>query len=176
MCKELLSVVDLAELSATVGDDFRSFSKDTTQLIKDGEYKVVSDARSNVREFATSSKIDQIDLVNFAQNLGTEEGKALAKTLLSSVKYNRTSPNMTDAYGISVYFPYRKTSSVSKAVNTYDQIGLDSEYSSCIREFAVPAYDIAWQRICCVAGRIGSTEPRTAYRYDLNALRDVRGI
>ncbi|MBQ8956006.1 MAG: peptidase C11, partial [Lachnospiraceae bacterium] len=128
--KTTLSVVDLAELSATVGDDFKSFSQDTTQLIKDGEYKVVSDARSNVREFATSSRIDQIDLVNFAQNLGTDKGKALSDTLLSSVKYNRTSSNMTDAYGISIYFPYRKTSSVSKAVSTYDQIGIDSEYSS----------------------------------------------
>ena len=134
--KTTLSIVDLAELSATVGDDFKAFSRDTTQLIKDGEYKAVSDARSNVREFAVSTKIDQIDLVNFAQNLGTDEGKALADTLLSAVKYNRTSSNMTNAYGISVYFPYRKTSSVSKAVNTYDQIGLDSEYSSCIREFA----------------------------------------
>ena len=134
--KTTLSVVDLAELSATVGDDFKSFSQGTTELIKDGKYKIVSDARSNVREFAASSKIDQIDLVSFAEGLGTDEGKALADTLLSAVKYNRTSSNMTDAYGISIYFPYRKNSSVSKALNTYDQIGLDSEYSSCIREFA----------------------------------------
>ena len=134
--KTTLSVVDLAELSQTVGADFKAFSQDTTELIKSGEYKVVSDARSNVREFATSSKIDQIDLVNFAQGLGTDEGKKLSETLLSAVKYNNTSPNMTDSYGISVYFPYRKTSSVGKAVSTYDQIGLDSEYSDCIREFA----------------------------------------
>lgn len=134
--KTTLSVVDLAELSQTVGDEFKAFSQNTTELIKSGEYKVVSDARSHSREFAVSTKIDQIDLVNFAQGLGTEEGKALADTLLSAVKYNNTSPNMTDSYGISVYFPYRKTSSVSKAMNTYKDIGLDSDYSDCIREFA----------------------------------------
>ncbi len=134
--KTTLSVVDLAELSQTVGDEFKAFSQNTTELIKSGEYKVVSDARSNSREFAVSTKIDQIDLVNFAQGLGTDEGKALAETLLSAVKYNNTSPNMTDSYGISVYFPYRKTSSVSKAMSTYKDIGLDSDYSACIREFA----------------------------------------
>ena len=134
--KTTLSVVDLAELSQTVGDEFKAFSQGTTELIKSGDYKVVSDARSHTREFASSTKIDQIDLVSFARGLGTEEGRALADTLLSSVKYNNTSYNMTDSYGISVYFPYRKTSSVSKAMSTYKDIGLDSDYSDCIREFA----------------------------------------
>lgn len=134
--KTTLSVVDLAELSRTVGDDFKSFSQNTTELIKSGEYKAVSDARNNVREFAVSTKIDQVDLVSFARGIGTDAGRKLSDTLLSAVKYNRTSPNMTDAYGISIYFPYRKTSSLSKAVSTYSQIGLDSDYSNCIREFA----------------------------------------
>ncbi len=134
--KTTLSVVDLAELSQTVGDEFKAFSQGTTELIKKGEYKAVSNARNNVREFAPSSRIDQIDLVSFARGLGTEEGNALSDTLLSAVKYNRTSSNMTDAYGISIYFPYRKTSSVKKAMNTYKQIGLDEEYTDCIREFA----------------------------------------
>lgn len=134
--KTTLSVVDLAELSQTVGDEFKAFSQNTTELIKNGEYKVVSDARSSTREFAPSTKIDQIDLVTFARGIGTDEGKALADTLLSAVKYNNTSSNMTDSYGISVYFPYRKASSVSKAMSTYKDIGLDSEYSDCIKEFA----------------------------------------
>lgn len=134
--KTTLSIVDLAELSSNVSDEFKAFSQNTSDLIKQGEYKQVSDARSNVREFARSSKVDQIDLVNFAYNIGSKEGEELAKTLLSSVKYNRTSDNMTDAYGISIYFPYRKASSVKKAGELYDQIGVDSEYSDCIREFA----------------------------------------
>ncbi|MBR6381618.1 MAG: peptidase C11 [Lachnospiraceae bacterium] len=131
-----LSVVDLAELSETLPADFKEFSRSTTKLITDGGYQTVSDARSGAREFAQSSKIDQIDLVQFAQGIGTDEAKELAGTLLEAVKYNRTSSNMTNAYGVSVYFPYRKTSSVGKAVSTYDQIGLGSEYSDCIREFA----------------------------------------
>ncbi|MBR5967359.1 MAG: peptidase C11 [Lachnospiraceae bacterium] len=134
--KTTLSIVDLAELSETVSDDFKAFAKSTSKLINDNKYETVSESRSDAREFAQSNAIDQIDLINFALNLDTKEGKALADTLLSSVKYNRTSSNMTNAYGISIYFPYRKTNKVNSAVSTYDQIGLDDEYSECIKEFA----------------------------------------
>lgn len=134
--KATLSIVDLAELSATINKDLKDFSKGTTNLIKDGDYSVVSNARSNSREFAVSNKIDQIDLYSFARNLNSKEGDKLAKTILNCVKYNRTSDNMTDSYGISIYFPYRKTSKVNSAIQTYDAIGIDSEYSDCIREFA----------------------------------------
>nr|MCR5128305.1 peptidase C11 [Lachnospiraceae bacterium] len=134
--KTTLSIVDLAELSQTLPDDFKAFSQSTSGLISQKQYSVVSDARVSSREFAQSSHIDQIDLVNFAKNLNTEEGNALVQTLLSAVKYNRTSSNMTNAYGISVYFPYQKTSSVSKASKIYEDIGVDAEYSDCIREFA----------------------------------------
>ena len=134
--KTTLSVVDLAELSQTLGADFKAFAQSTSKLIEEKQYSVVSDARSSSREFAQSSRIDQIDLVHFAKNLNTPEGEALAQTLLSAVKYNRTSSNMTNAYGVSVYFPYQKTSSVSKASSIYEQIGVDAEYADCIREFA----------------------------------------
>ena len=130
-----LSVVDLAELGETLGDEFAAFAKDTRELIQNDGYQTVSSARSGAREFAASSAIDQIDLVHFARNLGTDEGEALAQVLLSAVKYNRTG-NMTNAYGLSIYFPYKKASKVDQAVDTYDRIGVDDEYSACIREFA----------------------------------------
>lgn len=134
--KTTLSVVDLAELEKTVPEELAAFAKSTSELMKDNEYKTVSDARYNTREFAQSSAIDQIDLAHLAQNLGTEEGKELAEALLSAVKYNRTSSNMTNAYGLSIYFPYKKASSVDQAVDTYAAIGMDSEYARCIQEFA----------------------------------------
>ena len=134
--KTTLSVVDLAELSATVPSKLTSFAQGTSNLIQGDNYKTVSDARSGAREYATSSKIDQIDLVSFATKLGTQEGEDLCKALLSAVKYNKTSSNMTDSYGISIYFPYRKSSQVASAVSTYNAIGMDSEYSRCIQQFA----------------------------------------
>ena len=82
------------------------------------------------------SRIDHVDLVHLAQNLDNREGQALADALLEAVKYNRTSSNMTNAYGISIYFPHKKTSSVNQAVAAYREIGMDTEYVRCIQDFA----------------------------------------
>jgi hypothetical protein len=131
-----LSVVDLAELAATVPDAMRDFSRSVSTLIQNDGFQQVSNARNGAREFARSTAIDQIDLVHFCNNLGNAEGKALAAALQGAVKYNRTSSNMSNAYGLSIYFPYRKTGNVDKAVQTYKAIGLDDSYSKCIRDFA----------------------------------------
>jgi len=131
-----LSIIDLAELEATVPAALRDFSRSTSRLIEEEDYRTVSGARSNAREFARSSRIDQVDLVHLAKNMGTDEGDALAEALLGAVKYNRTSADMTNAYGISIYFPYRKTGTVDQAVETYAQIGMEDEYARCIQEFA----------------------------------------
>ncbi len=131
-----LSVIDLAELEATLPQALADFSRSTSRMIEAKEYQTVSNARNGAREFTQSSKIDQVDLVHLAKNLGTKEGDALAEALLGAVKYNRTSSNMTNAYGVSIYFPYRKSSGVNQAVSTYRAIGLDDSYSQCIRDFA----------------------------------------
>ncbi|MCR5399079.1 MAG: peptidase C11 [Lachnospiraceae bacterium] len=134
--KTTLSLIDLAELEATVPADLTAFAKDTSDMIKNKEYATIARARGNTREFAVSSKIDQVDLVDFAKRVGTKEGSKLVDSLLGAVKYNRTSKNMTNAYGLSIYFPYKKTSKVDSMVSTYKAIGMDDEYAKCIQDFA----------------------------------------
>lgn len=134
--KTTLSVIDLAEFANTVPDKLGSFADSVSHLMEKEEYKTVSDARYQTREFATSSKIDQVDLVDLALNMNTAEGKALAEALQGAVKYNRTSSNMTNAHGVSIYFPYKRTSYVDSACNTYNQIDMDESYIKCIRQFA----------------------------------------
>lgn len=129
-----LSIVDLAELAGTVPEAFNSFASSTVALIDSDDYATVSNARSRTKEF--SSDINQIDLINFADNLGTAEAKALAEALRGCVKYNRVSRSLANANGISIYFPYKKLSSMSSMVDIYDEIGMDSEYTNCIRSFA----------------------------------------
>lgn len=150
--KTTLSVVDLAELRATVPDKFSAFAKETVELIGGDDYKVVSDARANARSFALSSKSDQVDVVHLAHNIGTEDAKALISAVRGAVKYNRTSTNMTNAYGLAVYFPYQRTSRVDSAVKVYESIGIDSDYTQCVRSFA--SLEVAGQ---AVAG--GSSSP-----------------
>ena len=131
-----LSVIDLAELAKTVPAKFIDFAVSTNELIGSDNYKSVSTARGNTKEFASSEKIDQIDLVNFAENLGTEAGNDLASAIQSAVKYNRTSRGYEKAYGLSVYFPYRRVKDVDTAARLYDSIGVADEYADCIKAFA----------------------------------------
>ena len=134
--KTTLSVIDLAEFSNTVPKSLSAFSKSINDKIAKDDYKDISNARYATREFAESTRIDQVDLVNLAENIGTAEAKDLASALKNAIKYNRTSSNMTNAYGVSIYFPYQRASYVDKACSTYSQIGMDSEYSKCIKQFA----------------------------------------
>lgn len=131
-----LSVTDLAELSNTVPAKLSAFSKSITQSIKDKDFKTISRARSGSREFARSSRIDQVDLAHLAYNVGSQEGKELAEAIQGAVKYNRTSRGMTNAYGLSIYFPYQSTKYVDKATQSYSEIGMDADYTQAIRAFA----------------------------------------
>ncbi len=134
--KTTLSLTDLAELEMTVPAELKAFAKSTNELIQNNEYKVVSDARNNTKEFAQSSNIDQIDFIHFARNMRTKEGEELASVLLDAVKYNRAASCVSNAYGLSIYFPFKKASKVDQVVNTYQNIGMDAEYAKVISEFA----------------------------------------
>lgn len=134
--KTTLSIIDLAELSETVPDKFQAWSSSVSNLIAKKEYNTVATARAGSREFAPSTQIDQVDLIDLAYKMGTAEGKELCTVLSDAVKYNKTSRNMTNAYGVSIYFPYRKLNKVNTAVNEFQNLGMDSAYAKAIRDYA----------------------------------------
>ena len=129
-----LSIVDLAEMQGTIPAAFNGFSTSTAEMIRNKDYASVSNARAGARQFAKSSRINQIDLVDFANRIGTDESKALSSALQDCIKYNRTT--ISNAYGLSIYFPYESTSSVKPAISTYNQVGMDEAYTKCISSFA----------------------------------------
>ena len=131
-----LSVIDLAEFTKTVPDKFVDFSKSITNMIKSKENDKIVKARKNSTEYARKNKIDQFDLVDLASEMNTPEGKALGDAIKGAVKYNLTSSNMSDSYGVSIFFPKNKLKYVDKACSTYQAIGMNSEYSEAIRQFA----------------------------------------
>ncbi len=160
-----LSVVDLAELQATIPEELKQFSIGTNELIQNKEYKTVTSARGKTREFAQQSKIDQVDLVDFAKNMGSAEGKSLAKALQNAVKYNKTGGGMTHAYGLSIYFPYKRANKVNQMVSTYQAIGMEEEYTKCIQEFASLE----------VSGQVSAGTSLSGYGTNLNASPDLLG-
>ncbi|MBN1632054.1 MAG: peptidase C11, partial [Thermoleophilia bacterium] len=131
-----LSLIDLAELKGTVPNAFASFASSTDGLIDTDSYQTVSSARGDAKEFAASSQINQIDLIHFAENLGTPEARAFANVLRGCIKYNRTSSNISNANGVSIYFPSSRLSQLDSMLSTYERIGIASEYSECIRSYA----------------------------------------
>ncbi len=141
-----LSVVDLAELAATAPEKLSAFASDTSKMItatakpkKDEQtanYKTVTAARTKTREFARGQGIDQVDVIHLAKNLDTKSSNALAKSLLSAVKYNQASSDMTNSFGLSIYFPYQRMKNVDTIAKVYDQIGMSDDYTKCIKQYA----------------------------------------
>jgi hypothetical protein len=128
-----LSLIDLAELEYTIPERLSAFSEDTTNMINQ-DYRTVAYARSGAREFASDTRIDMVDMVGLSANMNTDAGNELAQALMSAIKYNNS--NVSDAYGLSVYFPYRTTKYLSTVLDVYDDIDMNEDYSNCIRSFA----------------------------------------
>ena len=135
-CNTTLSIVDLAEFAGTVPDAFNEFSADVSKMLDDKDYKKVADARADAREYGVSSKVNHIDVIDFATKIGSSKSKALASALKGCVKYNRASVSMKNSNGLSIYFPYSSFKSMNSAVSLYSNIGVSSEYSRCIKSFA----------------------------------------
>ena len=150
--KATLSVVDVAELSATTPSTFKQFALETEALCCTDDYQKVADARAEARSFAVSSKKDMVDLAHLGYNIGTSDAEKMADSVVGAVKYNKTSSNMPNSYGISIYFPYQKTSGVDNAVKTYEAIGLDENYTRVIRSFA--SLEVAGQSAASSSGSV----------------------
>ena len=131
-----LSIIDLAEMKGTIGDVLTDFSVATKGLIDAKDYQVVSNARASAKEFAKSSKLNQIDFIHFSKSMGTPEALELADVLDGMVKYNRTTSNITNANGVSIYFPLQSLGKVGDMVDTYEEIGMEDSYTDCVRSFA----------------------------------------
>ena len=129
-----LSIMDLAEMQGSVPTALRDFSNGITSMLSSNNYAAVSNARASARQFARSNRINQIDLVDFANRVGTAEARQLSQALLGCVKYNKST--ISNSYGVSIFFPYESTSSVRTAVSTYNQMGMDEAYTKCISSFA----------------------------------------
>ena len=130
-----LSVVDLAELGGTVGDKLKKFGSGLTGQLQGNQYQEVAYARNGSREFSPANRLDQVDLVDFCLNLNTKESRNLAQAVQSAVKYNRVN-GITNAYGLSIYFPNSSLKSVNSMIQICEQIGVDSEWTEGIRAYA----------------------------------------
>ncbi len=129
-----LSMVDLVALNNQVDSAFRSFANSANGQL-DADYKVVSNARGDAREFG-QAKLDQVDLVDLAKNIDSMEATRLVNALDTCIVYNKTSRNITRAHGLSIYFPYDELRGLSSMLAIYDRIGMRQEYTALVKKFA----------------------------------------
>jgi hypothetical protein len=86
---------------------------------------------------------------------------------MSAIKYNNTTSDMSNAYGLSVYFPYRSTRYVNMALEVYDEIDMDQDYANCVRTFAT--YTGSGQ----VAGNGGGSAYNSFNGYDTSGYANM---
>ncbi len=130
-----LSIVDLAELKGTVLRELGDFGSELLTQLEGKQYQNVAVARNGTREFAQSQRLDQADLVDFCNRLGTKEAKELSAAIQNAVKYNRVN-QITNAYGLSIYFPNSSLKSINSMLRLYEDIGMDESWSDSVRAYA----------------------------------------
>ncbi|MDO4197929.1 MAG: clostripain-related cysteine peptidase [Erysipelotrichaceae bacterium] len=148
-----LSVIDLAEFSAAVPAKLKEWSNATISMIQNNQYQELASARQNSREF-NSNQIDQCDFIDMLKKMNTTESNALADALQSAIKYNKTSRQVSNAYGVSIYFPNRYSKYLSSATTINSQIGIDEDYNSCMKEYA--SLQLAGQSVAYGNGNSGN--------------------
>lgn len=132
------SLIDLGELVYTIKEPFKTLSNSINTKLDNNDYDSIAIARSNTKEFSKQSRLDQIDLVDFANRLDVEGSSQLISAVKSAVKYNKTY-NINNSYGLSIYFPYSSLNLVNSMFEIYDEIKMDASYQNAVRSFATYA-------------------------------------
>lgn len=129
-----LSVVDLVALNNKGDAALRSFAGSADSQL-DTDYRLIANARGDAREFGRS-QFDQVDLIDLAENVDSDQARQLIDVLSQCISYNRTSANITNANGLAIYFPYDELKNFSVMLDVYEQIGMSEEYTALVQKFA----------------------------------------
>lgn len=129
------SVIDLGELVYNISSPLQTFSESTINALNTDDYQSIALARSKTKEFSKDSELDQVDLIDLVNKFDVDGSQELVSAIKSSIKYNKTK-NISNAYGISCYFPYSALSKVNSMVEIYDNIDMNNSFSTCVKSFA----------------------------------------
>lgn len=111
------------------------FSSDAKKQLDTNNFQTVFRSVGNTKAFGDDS-YDMIDLMHFAQNTDVKGARALMKAVDKAVVYSKSSQNVKNANGMTIYLPYNDLSSFDKMLSVYQGIGLRGEYIDFVRSFA----------------------------------------
>jgi len=128
-----LSVIDLKKL-APLFTALNGLSKSAINEIDAGGFSFISKARKGTKSFAVSKpeadSYDLIDIKHFAEQLEhmfPDEAAALIASVGDAVAYYRNTGSVSNAYGISTYFPYLSKEAAEHSVPYYKSLFDDTE-------------------------------------------------
>lgn len=130
-----LGMFDLQQVTQKLLPALSQFSDDAVQQLSAGEYRRISQSRSNTRA-VYQSELDHIDLLDYAQHSQSETADQLEQAVSDCVVYYQETENGSGDNGLSILFPYYDLSALDMLEEMYQTLGYDDAYPSFLEQFA----------------------------------------
>lgn len=130
-----LGMFDLQQVTQKLLPALSQFSDDAVQQLSAGEYRRISQSRSNTRA-VYQSELDHIDLLDYAQHSQSETADQLEQAVSDCVVYYRETENGGGDNGLSILFPYYDLSALDMLEEMYQTLGYDDAYPAFLEKFA----------------------------------------
>lgn len=130
-----LGMFDLQQVTQKLLPALSQFSDDAAQQLSAGEYRRISQSRSNTRA-VYQSELDHIDLLDYAQHSQSETADQLEQAVSDCVVYYRETENGSGDNGLSILFPYYDLSALDMLEEMYQTLGYDDAYPAFLEQFA----------------------------------------
>lgn len=130
-----LGMFDLQQVTQKLLPALSQFSDDAVQQLSAGEYRRISQSRSNTRA-VYQSELDHIDLLDYAQHSQSETANQLEQAVSDCVVYYRETENGSGDNGLSILFPYYDLSALDMLEEMYQTLGYDDAYPAFLEQFA----------------------------------------
>lgn len=123
-----LSIIELRQMPYTYAQMCSYFS-DASSLLNSNDYRTLSLARSNVKDFG-ESEFDQVDIIDFINEADLDGDDDLLAAVDSAVIYYCNTSAMSDTYGMAMYFPYDYPEYYSEIQEILQNVGYSTDYTS----------------------------------------------
>ena len=130
-----LGMFDLQQVTQKLLPALSQFSDDAVQQLSAGEYRRISQSRSNTRA-VYQSELDHIDLLDYSQHSQSETADQLEQAVSDCVVYYRETENGSGDNGLSILFPYYDLSALDMLEEMYQTLGYDDAYPAFLEQFA----------------------------------------
>ena len=130
-----LGMFDLQQVTQKLLPALSQFSDDAVQQLSAGEYRRISQSRSNTRA-VYQSELDHIDLLDYAQHSQSETADQLDQAVYDCVVYYRETENGSGDNRLSILFPYYDVAALDMLEEMYQTLGYDDAYPAFLEQFA----------------------------------------